>query len=84
MKAKNLKTLKLIYSKPVSANVRFKDVVALLNELGAEFEQRSGSRIAITLNGDTVVQHVPHPSPCMDKGAVASLLKFLEYHGIKP
>ena len=84
MKSKHLKTLKLIFNKPVSANVRFKDVATLLQDLGAEFEQRSESRIAITLNGDTVVQHVPHPSPCMDKGAVASLRNFLAYHGVKP
>ncbi len=84
MKAKHRKTLQLLFKRPVSGNVQWKDVVAMLNGIGAEFEEREGSRVAITLNSDTVIQHVPHPSPTMDKGAVASLRKFLEYHGVTP
>ncbi len=84
MKSKHRKTLELIFHRPPSGNVRWDDVMAMLSEIGAEFDEREGSRVAITLNADTVVQHRPHPAPTMDKGAVASLRKFLEFHGVKP
>ena len=45
MKRKHLKTLQLIFSRPVSANVRCVDIEALLLELGARLEEREGSRV---------------------------------------
>ena len=45
----------------------------MLKDLGAETTEREGSRVAIVMNGEVHVQHKPHPSPCMDKGAVADL-----------
>ena len=57
----------------------------MLNALGAEVDElREGSRVAIILNGNVVIQHKPHPSPNMDKGAIASLRKFLIDCGVKP
>lgn len=44
MKRKHLKTLELIFFRPVSANVRWSEVEALLLELGAQIEEREGSR----------------------------------------
>lgn len=60
------------------------DVVALLNELGAELAEREGSRVAVFLFGQVRVMHRPHPSPDLDKGAVASIRKWLEDNGVKP
>ena len=83
MKRKHSKTLELIFKRPVSANVKWKDVTALLNDLGADIEQREGSRVAVLLNGIVLHQHKPHPSPSMDKGAVADMLEFLTRCGYK-
>jgi len=58
--------------------------MALLAELGAEISQREGSRVAVFLFGQVVVMHRPHPSPDMDKGAVASMRRWLEGNGVRP
>jgi|GEM_PF-315604 hypothetical protein len=84
MKAKHRKALQLIFKRPVSGNVKWSDTIAMLNSIGAELEEREGSLVAIHLSNDIQIQHRPHPSPCMDKGAVAALRKFLETNGVKP
>lgn len=85
MKKKYAKTLALIFRRPVSGNVKHTDVMALLAELGAEIDVSSaGSRVAVTLRGEVRVFHRPHPSPNMDKGAVAALRDWLEQHGVTP
>lgn len=52
--------------------------------LGAEVNDREGSRIAVVLLGEVRVFHRPHPSPDTDKGAVASIRKWLEENGEAP
>ena len=85
MKRKHAKTLDLIFKRPVSANVKHADAIALLIDLGAEIEEsREGSRVAVTLFGEVRVFHKPHPRPTMDKGAVAALRDWLEQHEVRP
>lgn len=84
MKRKYQRTVDLIYARPVSANVRWSDIEALFRELGAEIAEREGSRIEVYLFGVVRVFHRPHPSPDTDKGAVASIRKWLEENGVKP
>lgn len=85
MKRKHAKTLELIFHRPVSANVKHVDVIALPVELGAQIEiGREGSRVGVVLFGEVRVLHKPHPSPNMDKGAVAAVRDWLEQHGVKP
>lgn len=84
MRRKHAKTLEAIYVRPVSANIHWHEIEALFIELGAEVSEREGSRIAVVLFGEVRVFHRPHPSPCTDKGAVASIRKWLEQHGVTP
>ena len=84
MKAKHQKALQLIFQRPVSGNVRWSDIEALLIALGAEISEAEGSRVCVRLFGDRQVFHRPHPSPDTDKGAVASIRKWLESNGVKP
>jgi len=84
MKAKHRKTLELIFSRPTPAGIKWIDAVALFVELGAEITEREGSRVAVALFGQVNVMHRPHPSPDIDKGAVASIRRWLEENGIKP
>lgn len=84
MKRKHQVTLKKLFARPAIGSVRWTDVEALLQELGAEISQREGSRIGVFLFGELRVFHRPHPSPDTDKGAVASIRKWLESHGVKP
>jgi len=84
MSRKHHKTLALIFARPVSANIRWADIEALFLELGAEIEERAGSRLEVFLFGVVRVFHRPHPSPDTDKGAVAAIRKWLEDNGVKP
>ena len=61
MKRKHQRTLELVFSRPVSANVRWADIEALLRELGAEFEEREGSRFEVFFFGLVGMFHRPHP-----------------------
>lgn len=49
-----------------------------LKEQGADIKERGGSRIAISIGDHVLFHHRPHPSPSMDKGAVAALRDFLK------
>jgi hypothetical protein len=84
MKRKHQKTLDAIYARPVGANIQWRDIEALFVELGAEISEREGSRIAVVLFDEVRVFHRPHPSPDTDKGAVASIRKWFEQHGVAP
>lgn len=84
MKAKHKKILQLIFTRPTPAGVKWLDAVALFEALGAEMTEAEGSRVSIVLFGQVKVMHRPHPSPDIDKGAVASIRKWLEENGVKP
>jgi hypothetical protein len=84
MKRKHKKTLELIFARPISGNIKWKEIESLLEGLGAKITEREGSRIGIVLFEEIQVFHRPHPSPDTDKGAVSSIRKWLERNGVKP
>ena len=84
MKRKHLKTLTLIFSRPISGNIKWDDIESLFIGLGAELSEREGARIGVRLFGERRVFHRPHPSPNTDKGAVVSICKWLKENGVKP
>ena len=84
MQRKHTKTLNIIFTKPISANIKWADIEALFIALGAEVNERAGSRIAVVLDGEVQVYHRPHPQPTTDKGAVASVRKWLDSLGYSP
>ena len=84
MTKKHDRTLAVIFRHPIAGDLKWRDVDSLLKSLGAELEERAGSRVAIFLNGRTAVLHRPHPSPNLDKGAVRDIRRFLESTGVKP
>jgi hypothetical protein len=84
MKKKHQKTLELIFNRPISGNIQWKDIESLFVELGAKITEREGSRIGVYLFGQCRVFHRPHPSPNTDKGAVASIREWLKENGVEP
>lgn len=84
MKRGHRKTLERIFARPTSGNVKWRDVEALLAALGATIDQAEGSRVTVRLFGVVRVFHRPHPSPDTDKGALASVRKWLEDNGVSP
>ena len=84
MHRKYRRTLELIFSRPVSGSIKWREVEALFVALGAEVTEREGSRIGVKLFADRRVFHRPHPSPDTDKAAVESVRKWLETNGVRP
>lgn len=84
MNRSHQRTLAAIFAHPTSANVAWKDIEGLLRVLGAEVSERAGSRVAVVMFGEVRVFHRPHPSPKADKGAVASVRRWLDAHGVRP
>lgn len=82
MNAKHRKTLEAIFEKPTLSNIEWKSIEALLIALGAEISEGNGSRVRIKLNDVRAVFHRPHPKKETDRGAVASIRKFLENAGV--
>lgn len=83
MKRSHLRTLEALFAHPTSANIAWKEIEALFIGLGAEVLEREGSRVAVCLFNEVRVFHRPHPSPQTDKGAVVSVRKWLDQHGVK-
>ena len=84
MNKRHERTLNLIFAQPISGNIKWRDVEALLRNLGTILSERAGSRVFVSLKGRVAFFHRPHPSPNMDKGAVRDLRKFLQSVGITP
>lgn len=84
MKRRHRRTLELVFRHPVSGNIPWRKIEALLVELGADISEREGSRIGVRLFGDRRVFHRPHPSPNTDVGAVVSIRNWLRRNGVEP
>jgi hypothetical protein len=82
MKPKHRKTLERIFRRPVSADIKWRDIEALFVALGGEVNEREGSRVAVVLFNEVRIFHRPHPMPTTDKGAISSIRKWLEEHGV--
>jgi HicA toxin of bacterial toxin-antitoxin, len=81
---KHRKTLEAIFENPVRSNVSWGDVEKMLDALGAELSEGSGSRVRIALRGVRAVFHRPHPQKETDKGALMSMRRFLAEAGVTP
>ncbi|MGH9639248.1 MAG: type II toxin-antitoxin system HicA family toxin [Bryobacteraceae bacterium] len=78
--AKHERTLEAIREK--RANILWADIEALLHHLGAEISEGRGSRVRIALKGVRAVFHRPHPRKETDRGALASMRRFLQEAGL--
>lgn len=77
------KTLRALFSDPVRANIRWKDIENLLLALGAEVEEAEGSRICVFFNGRPNVFHRPHPGKEADRGVVRCVRRLLLEAGVR-
>ena len=78
------KTLRAIAARPTPSNLPWRDIESLFRHLGADIEEREGSRVAVSLNGIIGHFHRPHPRKEADKGCVVSVREFLENAGALP
>jgi hypothetical protein len=82
MNHRHRKVLHALFAHPISANIDFKEVIHVLEELGAETESKAGNRVGVTLNGqEAAFTHAHHSLP---KEEVVQIRKFLERCGVDP
>jgi ABC-type phosphate transport system ATPase subunit len=79
---KHRRTLEAIFEDPARSNIAWSDIEKMLDALGAELSEGSGSRVRIALRGVRAVFHRPHPQKETDKGAVMSMRRFLIEAGV--
>ena len=75
---KHDKLLNKLLRRPVSANIAWQDIESLILSYGAKSKEGSGSRVTFVLNGVVATFHRPHGSDKTDRGAVNSVVKFLQ------
>ena len=80
---KQHKTLELIFTDPIPANILWNDIESLFVALGADVSQGKGSRVRVKLDNVKAVFYEPHPEKEIDKGAVKSVREFLIKAGIE-
>jgi hypothetical protein len=78
--SKHQRVLEAVFEK--RANIAWSDIESMLLFYGAEISEGRGSRLRIALNGVRAVFHRPHPKKETDRGAVASMRRFLTEAGI--
>jgi hypothetical protein len=69
-------------SRPVNGTLPWRDLEDQFQDLDGDVSERAGSRVAIVLFIKVRVFPRPHPSPDPGKGAVASIRKWGEEHGV--
>jgi hypothetical protein len=79
---KHERTLDAVFTK--ESNISWSDIEAMLRFYGAEISEGRGSRVRVALSGVRAVFHRPHPQKETDRGAVASVRRFLAEAGIEP
>lgn len=84
MSHKPEKTLQQLFGHPMSMNIHWKDVVHLLEHVGASVEVVHGGREKVTLNGHEHTFHIPHSKTLDSKDEVVALRKFLDQAGVRP
>lgn len=84
MKTKHAKTLRAIFTMPTLASIKFSDIEALLESLGATIEEGAGSRVSFLLDGVRLHFHRPHPGKEAKRYQVETVREHLEKIGVKP
>ena len=83
MNSKHSKTLKALFTKPVSSKIKFSDIEALIVGLGGEVREGDGSRVALLLNGGVKHAHRPHPGKEAKQYQIKEIQEWLTVIGVK-
>lgn len=84
LNSKQLKVLMAIFEAPTPSTIVWEEIENLFRACGAEIFPAKGSRLVVVLQQKRAVFHRPHPRKDTDKGAVASVRKFLTQAGVIP
>lgn len=84
VRTKHVQTLVRVFATTTPSALGWGEVEAMLRAYGATLAEGRGSRIRVESRGVRAVFRRPHPSKELDRGAFASLRRFLEHAGVTP
>lgn len=84
MSHKHEQMLATLFADPISGNIHWREVVSLLEHLGARIEPAHGARFKVTLAGAEAFLHHPHKSSVLSRDHVKAVREFLRRAGIEP
>lgn len=84
MNSKHRAVLKAVFSDPVSPNIAWADIEALLVAVGCKVIEGSGSRVRFESRGLVATFHRPHPHKEAKRYQVRDGREFLIKLGVKP
>lgn len=84
MNARHRKTLKTVFTDPVSGSVEWRAVEALLIAAGCEVIEGRGSRVRFVRGQEVETFHRPHPEKEAKRYQVRAARAFLERIGVRP
>ena len=84
MNSKQRKTLRAIFSNPVSGTIAWADLESLLVAAGAAVIEGQGSRVRFAKDQVVASFHRPHPAKEAKRYQVRDARAFLEQIGVKP
>ncbi len=82
MNRKHQKILAAIFTDPVSSNIEWRRIEALLRAAGCEIIEGSGSRITIVHEGRKAGFHRPHPGKDALRYQIRAVREFLKLIGV--
>jgi hypothetical protein len=84
MNRNHRKTLAAVFADPISGNIEWRRIEALLKAAGCEIIEGSGSRIAVLHEGRKATFHRPHPGKDALRYQILAACEFLESIGVTP
>ena len=84
MNSKQKRTLKAIFTDPISASINWKDIESLFLALEVEVIEGSGSRVKFHKDGVIASFHRPHPRKETKPYQVKDARAFLKQLGVEP
>ena len=84
LRRKHRRTLEAVFTDPVLASIKWNDIEALFEALGATISEGSGARVHVEIGERWATFHRPHPQKETDRGAVRSVRRFLTNAGVSP
>lgn len=84
MNARQAKTLKAVFTDPVSGSIEWAAIEALLIAVGSRVVEGSGSRVRFECRGVVASFHRPHPQKEAKRYQVRDAREFLTKLGVTP
>lgn len=84
MNSKQKKTLRSVFTDPVSSSIAWKDIESLLIAAGSEVIEGNGSRVRFCKNGVLGSFHRPHPKKEAKPYQVRDARFYLVQIGVRP